>query len=291
MSQMQEYVTLFMTISDRIKKIRTDLGLTQEEFAASIGLKRPNLANIEIGKQLPTIETLQAIVRKYHKPYSWLIEGVESDKKYAHLNAHPNAHLIAEDHGDSYIKKVGIIEHVIDTSGHLQIPIVDVKAAAGPGYINSEHLSADDVIRLPAHLVKSGHHLCIRIKGTSMAPTLQDGGYAIIRLLDRSEWLHMPNDRIYLVVDNDGKTAIKRVKNRFSGEKGFIVLSSDSPDKSSHPTYNLHPEEIAFIWYVEWYFTAKMPNVHDQYYNRVSQLQDSVDQLYEEVRTIKKRLK
>jgi phage repressor protein C with HTH and peptisase S24 domain len=168
---------------------------------------------------------------------------------------------------------------------------VDVKAAAGPGYINSEHLTADDVIRMPAHLVKSGHHLCIRIKGTSMAPTLQDGGYAIIRLLERSEWLHMPSERIYLVVDNDGKTAIKRVKNRFSGEKGFIVLSSDSPDKSSHPTYNLHPEEIAFIWYVEWYFTAKMPNVHDQYYNRVSQLQDSVDQLSEEVRSIKKQLK
>lgn len=247
------------------------------EMGEIIGMGKSIIGNYEKGTAEPSATTVLRIVQHFGITLQDLMErDLSKVKNDVHLNVHPSVHPNVVDPEESYTKKVDIIEHVIDTSGHLQIPIVDVKAAAGPGYINSEHLTADDVIRLPAHLVKSGHHLCIRIKGTSMAPTLQDGGYAIIRLLDRGEWLHMPSERIYLVVDNDGKTAIKRVKNRFSGEKGFIVLSSDSPDKSSHPTYNLHPEEIAFIWYVEWYFTAKMPNVHDQYYNRVSQLQDSV---------------
>jgi transcriptional regulator with XRE-family HTH domain len=283
-------------LSANLKFLRKAKGLNQSQMAEIIGKKKSIIGPYENGDVEPDIETLQKLSNYFGIDVSKLL-GIDLSKEGNNVypNVYPSVYPNSIEPQEKYTKKVytepRVIEHIIDTSGHLQIPIVDVKAAAGPGYINSEHLTADDVIRMPAHLVKSGHHLCIRIKGTSMAPTLQDGGYAIIRLLERSEWLHMPSERIYLVVDNDGKTAIKRVKNRFSGEKGFIVLSSDSPDKSSHPTYNLHPEEIAFIWYVEWYFTAKMPNVHDQYYNRVSQLQDSVDQLSEEVRSIKKQLK
>jgi phage repressor protein C with HTH and peptisase S24 domain len=283
-------------INDRVIRLIETLDISQNSFAKALGTSSSRISNITTGRNRPDAEILGKIAEVYRNVSTkWLLTGkgpMFLEESRGNLKGNLLGNPIVAEGNDSYTKKVTpIIEHVIDTSGHLQIPIVDVKAAAGPGYINSEHLTADDVIRMPAHLVKSGHHLCIRIKGTSMAPTLQDGGYAIIRLLERSEWLHMPSERIYLVVDNDGKTAIKRVKNRFSVEKGFIVLSSDSPDKSSHPTYNLHPEEIAFIWYVEWYFTAKMPNVHDQYYNRVSQLQDSVDQLSEEVRSIKKQLK
>ena len=118
-----------------------------------------------------------------------------------------------------------------------------------------------------------------------MAPTIQDGGYVIIKQLDHSEWLNMPTDRIYVVVDKEGQTFLKRVKNRLSGTRGgFIVHSSDSPDKVSHPNFNLRHDEIAFIWYVEWYFTAKMPNIHDQYYDRLSRLEDTVDELANQFR-------
>lgn len=290
-----------MTIQERIKKIRTDSKQTQEQFAGSIGLKRDNYAQIEIGKQLPSYETISAIVRVYNKTYDWIIEGKEGKVSSQETGANKGKNtgkvvgkvlgkVEEPDGADSYTKN--LTPTIIDTEGIKLVPIVDIKAAAGTGYLNPETLEAEDVIHLPATLLKSGYHLCIRVKGTSMAPTFQDGGYLIIRLLELDEWVNMLNERCYVIVDKEGKTYVKRVKNRFSGgDKGFIVLSSDSPDKASHPTFNLHPHEIAHIWYVEWYFTAKMPNIHDQYYSRVSNLEDKVDLLVEELAGVKKQLK
>ena len=287
-----------VSIYDRIKEIRLNAGLTQEEFAASIGLKRGNLANIEIGRQLPTIETITDIVRIYDTTFDWIIagQGAKGVHKKSSINVHPSVHPSVLDPAESYTKRVytatELLPHVVDTSGLRLVPVVDISAAAGTGYINHEAIDDTQVLRLPVTMVKSGYHLCIRVKGPSMAPTFQDGGFLVIRLLDRSEWLNLRNEYCYVVVDNEGKTFIKRVKNRFSGEiGGFIVCTSDNPDKTSHPNFNLHPNEIQHIWFVEWYFTAKMPNIHDQYYTRVSNLEDKFDLLTEEFRNFKRQLK
>lgn len=286
------------TISDRIKSIREESGLTQEEFAASIGIKRPNYANIEVGKQLPTLDTITAIVRIYRKSFDWLITGASVSDNYAHPNAHPNAHPIKKEGGDSYTKKVykgvqgseQVIDHIVDTSGLQLVPIVDISAAAGEGYLNQEFIDEEQVLRLPANMVKSGYHLCIRVKGPSMAPTFQDGGYVIIRHLAKHEWAGIKNEYVYVIVDNEGKAYIKRIRNRFSSvNTGFIVCTSDSPDKMAHPNFNLQADEIQHIWVVAWYFTAKMPNIHDTYYNRLSRLEDDFSDLIQRFEKIEKR--
>lgn len=261
-----------MTIQERIKQVRQESGQTQEQFSASIGMKRPNYAQLEVGKQEPTFEVISSIVRIYHKSFEWLIDGKETKQKG---KGYPAMERIKE---GIVIGETGSVfeTQLVDTSGMKLIPITDIKAAAGTGYINSDHFDETDVLRLPVHMIKNGTHLCISIRGTSMAPTLQDGGYVIIRHLDRGEWEDLISDRIYVIVDTDSKTYLKRVKNRLSGQKGFLVLTSDSPDKVSNPSFNLRVQDIQHIWYVVWYFTAKMPNIHDQYYNRLSTLEDTV---------------
>lgn len=67
-------------IGDRIRLVREQLKMSQGEFAESIGLKRPNYANIETNRQLPTIEQLTMIVHSYSSTieilsYDWLIDG------------------------------------------------------------------------------------------------------------------------------------------------------------------------------------------------------------------------
>lgn len=286
-----------MTIQERIKLIRTEKGLTQEEFSSSIGIKRANYAQMELGKQLPSFEVVSTIVKIYNKSYQWIIEGKDVIKgvhevsgKNVHPSVHPSVHPKGKEAHTSYPKQV-VIDHVVDTKGMVLVPMMDIKAAAGSGYLNEENIDENQVMRLPVNMVRGGHHLCVSIKGTSMAPTLQDGGYVIIRLLDRGDWATMINERIYVIVDLEGKTYLKRVKNRLSGERGFIVLSSDSPDKVSNPNFNLQADEIQFIWYVEWYFTAKMPNIHDQYYNRLSNLEDTVQEMQAQFLQMKKQLK
>ena len=171
----------------------------------------------------------------------------------------------------------------------VDIPITDISVAAGDGAINSDYIDVSDTIQLPKNLVKKGVHLCVKIKGESMSPTLQDGGYMIIRNLEKSDWDKQPDERIYAITTVDGTAYLKRLKLRF--KKGFIVCMSDSPDKSSYPNFNIDLEEINTLWCAEWYLSAKMPNIHDQYYNRLQRIEDEFDELRQSVVNIKQSLK
>ena len=83
-------------------------------------------------------------------------------------------------------KSTNIVElpvPVTDGSEMVSVPLVDISVAAGSGYYNPDQLSEIDCIRFPKSMVKEGRtYLCVRIKGESMVPTLQDGGYLVIRL-------------------------------------------------------------------------------------------------------------
>ncbi|RKE02345.1 LexA family transcriptional regulator [Marinifilum flexuosum] len=158
------------------------------------------------------------------------------------------------------------------------VAVTDISVAAGNGgFANQDYITKEDTIQLPDQMLGQGYHICVRVKGDSMSPTLQDSGYVVIRLLEIEEWQHMRDEHIYVVSDKEGKAYLKRVKNRI--ERGFITLMSDNPDKSSYPNFNLQIEEIHTIWHAEWYFSAKMPNIHDQYYSRLQRLEDRFDDL------------
>lgn len=100
---------------------------------------------------------------------------------------------------------------VEDDSEMVSIPVVDISVAAGSGFYNADYLSEVDSIRFPRSMVKGGQpHICVRIKGESMVPTLQDGGYLIIRLLDRSEWRDVREGHVYVVSSTEGRAFVDR---------------------------------------------------------------------------------
>lgn len=174
---------------------------------------------------------------------------------------------------------------VENDSDTVNIPVVDISVAAGSGFYNPDFISEIDKIRFPRSMVKRNHtYLCVRIKGESMVPTLQDGGYLIIRLLDRSEWQYIRDEHVYVVASNEGNAFVKRLKNRFK-DHGFIVCMSDNPDPMGFPNFNLFENEINTIWYAEWYISAKMPNIHKVYYNKVSELEDAFNEIKESFQT------
>ena len=61
-------------MKDRIKKIRTDAGLTQEEFGKSIGATRGMVTTYERGT-IPTQSTRLLICQKYNVNPDWLERG------------------------------------------------------------------------------------------------------------------------------------------------------------------------------------------------------------------------
>lgn len=276
-----------------LRFLRKNKGLNQDEMKAGTGVSGATWSDYERGKTEPDISTLYVIAGyfgvtiddilqvdiDYKLSNVHLIENKNNpeNSEIVHPKVHPIVHPTAKNQGNLVISMVSEpdAEYLANSA---VIPITDISVAAGSGVFNSDFIERVDSLRLPGPLIKRGStYLCVKIKGPSMSPTLQDAGYVIIRHLDRSEWAKMPDERIFVVSDNDGKSYLKRVKNRF--KQGFIVLKSDNPDQASFPNFNLTAVEINSIWYVEWYLSAKMPNIHDQYYSRLQKLEDKVDLL------------
>lgn len=183
------------------------------------------------------------------------------------------------------------IEPVNYNDNFVRIPIVDISVAAGSGYYNSDYIEEVECMSLPRTMVKNGRtYLCVRVKGQSMTPSILDGGYLIVYLLDRSEWGSIRENHVYVVSDREGKAYVKRLKNRLR-ERGFIVCMSDNVEKQHYPNFNLQEDELNTIWFAEWYFTAKIPNIQETYYQKQAQLEDRVDELALQYQQLAKAIK
>lgn len=252
------------SIAERIKElIATFAEGNNSKFAGIVGTSEANIRNYLAGRQ-PKFDFLSAVAQCFDINYDWLLtgRGEMATSSSSGLTVHKT-------------EKSPVLTPAETPVNLLNIPIVDITVAAGNGIYNSDNIEVIDYIQLPRTMIKKGHiYLCTRIKGESMAPTLLDSSYLIIRLLDRSEWSYMPEEQIFVVADRSGKAYVKRIKNRLN--KGFIVCMSDNPDKAFYPNFNLQEDEINTIWYAEWYISAKMPNIHQTYYTKVSQLEDDI---------------
>lgn len=64
-----------MTLGERIKKIRKDKDLTQQEFCEKIGLKRNSISLVESGKRNISDQAIKSICREFNVSETWLRTG------------------------------------------------------------------------------------------------------------------------------------------------------------------------------------------------------------------------
>ena len=64
-----------MTLGERIKKLRKDKDLTQQEFAKQIGTTQNTIANYEIGHRNPSAAALNNICKTFNVNETWLRTG------------------------------------------------------------------------------------------------------------------------------------------------------------------------------------------------------------------------
>lgn len=65
-------------INKRFKQVRTDLGLTQEEFGNRIGLSKSGISNIEHGTRKVTSKHIKLICSIFSVDELWLTTGIHS---------------------------------------------------------------------------------------------------------------------------------------------------------------------------------------------------------------------
>lgn len=63
-------------MNERIKKIRNDNHLTQERFAARLGVKRNTVATYEMGRSEPSDAVISLICREFFVNEEWLRHGI-----------------------------------------------------------------------------------------------------------------------------------------------------------------------------------------------------------------------
>ncbi len=71
-------------MNERIKELRKSLGITQQEFADKLGLKRNTIATYEIGKAVPSDRVVSDLCNKYNVNEEWLRTG--EGKMFISLN-------------------------------------------------------------------------------------------------------------------------------------------------------------------------------------------------------------
>ena len=67
-------------MNERIKQLRSRLGMTQQEFADKLGIKRGTLANYEIGRNEPIDAIISLICREFEVNEVWLRTGEGGDE-------------------------------------------------------------------------------------------------------------------------------------------------------------------------------------------------------------------
>lgn len=61
------------SFAEKLKKARKNAGFTQEEAATEVGIPRPTLANYEVGRTEPDLETLGLLIDFYDIEARWLL--------------------------------------------------------------------------------------------------------------------------------------------------------------------------------------------------------------------------
>ena len=279
--------------SNNLRFLRIQKGLNLDEFEF-LGIKKGTMSNYELGKTEPKFDVLLELSKFFGISVdSFLTTPLEGNNTKTnsinlngYLNGNPNGNLnspFLQESGKTKSTNIVSLPIPVEPDEELvSVPLVDISVAAGTGFNNPTYMEEIDCIRFPQSMIKGNYtYLCVRIKGESMVPTLQDGGYLVVRLLDRSEWENIRDGHVYVVSDNEGKAYVKRIKNRLK-EYGIIICNSDNPDPMGYPSFNLQENELNSIWHAEWYISAKMPNIHATYYNKVSELECAFDNMRRE---------
>lgn len=74
---------MLKTIGDRIKKIRNDLNLTQQELAYRLGVKTKGTVNSwEKDRNLPNLQNLKDLSKLGRRTIDWIVTGIENERSY-----------------------------------------------------------------------------------------------------------------------------------------------------------------------------------------------------------------
>lgn len=225
-------------ISNNLKQLRKRKGLTQQQFADLMEIKRSLVGAYEEDRAEPKYELLKKFAEFYELSMDEIINEKITDKWK------PKAKT------DS--SNIRVLSVSVDSDDRENIELVPVKASAGylNGYADPEFISDLPKFHLP--ILKQGTYRAFEIKGDSMLP-LQSGTIVIGEYLQ--DWNDVKPGETYVFITRTDGVVYKRAGNRFKENKAMKLIS----DNTVYEPYSVDGEDIVEIWKAKAYIATTFP--------------------------------
>lgn len=253
-----------MQINESIRALRKKLGLTQDQFATKLNVKRSLIGAYEEGRAEPRLELLKEMAALGGISIDSFMEGIM-------IESPPSSDLKR----GKEVVVVTVDEHQKDN-----ITLVPQKAAAGylNGFADAEYVKELTSFRLP--LLKQGTYRAFEISGDSMLPILP-GTIVIGEYVE--DLNNIKNGKTYVLVTQREGIVYKRVFNYIS-ENGKLFLVSDN---RQYAPYQIAAEDVLEAWSAKAYVSVQFPDVDNKSDVSVEQLAGLVLDLQKELLDLK----
>jgi transcriptional regulator with XRE-family HTH domain len=242
-----------------LKYLRKLRGMTQEEFARKLRIKRSLLGAYEEERAEPRLEVLQLV----GELYKLSLDDI----------------LLKELGGetDNYLARRRQMKLGNDSNNEIQF--VPVKAAAGylAGYADPEFIDELNTFTLP--MLAPGSYRAFEIVGDSMMPT-PSGSVIVAEKLENMDDIKTNNT--YKVVSRNEGIVYKRVA-RNTRVKNKLTLISDNP---AYQPYQVDATDVLEMWKAS--LIMSKANTSQRW--DVNQLANLVNDLHSQVNQLKKKI-
>jgi transcriptional regulator with XRE-family HTH domain len=265
-----------MFFSSNIKFLRKRRGLTQEDVARALNMKRSTLNNYENLVAQPGMETLLSFSDYYQIAIDTLIR--------VDLAGLPESQMRQVERGyDVFLKgsNLRVLATTVGPDNNENIELVSEKAKAGyrSGFADPEYISVLPTFRLP-FLSKQKKYRTFQVSGDSMLPIPHGSWVTGVFVQD---WTGIRDRDACIVLTAEEGIVFKVVENRIKSE-GKLILHSLNP---LYEPCEIPVNDIREIWQFVNYISSDIPDNPEA---DTAQLVQTVKKLRKEVRAIQTKL-
>lgn len=225
-------------IASNLKYLRKTKGLTQQQFADIMDIKRASVGAYEEDRAEPKYELLKKIADYYGLSMDELANE-EIDEKWKPV---PKGNA----------SNLRVLSITVDQSDRENIELVPVKASAGylNGYADPEYVKELSKFNLP--MFNQGTYRAFEISGDSMLP-LPSGSIIIGEYVEN--WNDIKPGQTYVVVSKDEGVVYKRIAFKYKDDKGLKLVS----DNKVYEAYWVGAADILEIWKAKAFISMEFP--------------------------------
>jgi len=258
-------------ISNNLKFLRKKAGLTQEQMADQIGIKRSLLGAYEEGRADPRISNLL----KFSEIFNLTVDQLIGADLATNGNSKVGERL------DQDKNNLKVLSITVDRNDRENIELVPQKAAAGylNGYADPEYIEELPKFHLPI-LPGNATYRAFEISGDSMLP-LRSGTIVIGQFVEHMKDIKSGNT--YVMVTRDEGVVYKRIFKYPENPQLFCFVS----DNRQYSNYDVNGEDIVEIWEAKAFISMEFPEQGQEGEITLQRLADIVLDLQQEVIRLK----